>query len=117
MVPKTVCAVVLGAAAAGFGCEASVPSPQASYAAAQVDVGRAQAGGAPEVPEAKLHLQLAQEDLQQAKRLMGFDNERAMSLCDLASTEAELAFSLAKQADAEAQARRAQGQQDLGGGR
>jgi hypothetical protein len=109
MAPKTVWASVLGAALCGVGCGASSgPPPNDSWAAARADVGRAEAGGAPAVPQARLHLQLAQEDLQQAKRLMGDDNKRATSLCAVASTEAQLAFSLAKQATLEDQARKAQ---------
>jgi hypothetical protein len=117
MMPRTVCAVVLGAAASGFGCGgATFAPPQGPWAAAQAEVGRAQASGAPQVPEAKLHLQLAEEDLAQAKRLMGQNDDRAMSLCDVASAEAQLAFSLAKQASAQEQARRAQSEPETGGG-
>jgi hypothetical protein len=50
----------------------------------------------PNVPDAKLHLQLAQEDLQKSKDLMDKDNRRAASLVSLARTEAQLALSLAK---------------------
>jgi hypothetical protein len=108
MVPKTVCAVAVGLLAGAFGCAASVPPPNDQWAAAQADVGRAQSGGAPDLPEARLHLQLALEDLQLAKSLMGNDNSRARSLCALARVEAQLAFSLAKKASAEESARRAQ---------
>ena len=66
MNPKLVCGVVLAAAA--MGCGASFPPPNDQWAAAQADVGRAQAGGAPTNPDAKLHLQLAVEDLQTAKK-------------------------------------------------
>jgi hypothetical protein len=48
-------------------------------------VGRAEAGGAPAVPDAKLHLQLAQEDLQKGKALIGNDNKRAATLIVLCS--------------------------------
>jgi hypothetical protein len=74
----------------------------------QADIGRAQSAGAGEVPSARLHLQMAQEDLLQAKRLMGNDNERARSLTAVAGAEAELALSLAKEAGAEERARQAQ---------
>lgn len=91
-------------AARGLGCGGSIPPPNDAWAAAQGDVGRAQTAGAPDVPAAKLHLQLAQEDLQQSRQLMGKDNDRAASLCAVASTEAQLALSLAAQAKAEQRA-------------
>jgi hypothetical protein len=99
---------MLGAMTGGFGCGAGVPVPNDQWAAAQADVGRAQSAGALDVPEAKLHLQLAQEDLQAAKKLMNTDNDRAASLCAVASNEAQLAVSLARQASAQEQVKKAQ---------
>jgi hypothetical protein len=92
-------------------CGASLPPPSDEWAAAQADVGRAQSGGAPSVPDAKLHLQLAQEDLQKSKDLMDKDNKRAASLVALARVEAQLALSLAKASLAQESAQQAQ--QDL----
>ena len=40
-------------------CGSSLPPPNDEWAQAQADLGRAEAGGAPGVPDAKLHLQLA----------------------------------------------------------
>jgi hypothetical protein len=60
------------------------------------------------VPEAKLHLQLAQEDLAKAKQLIDQDNKRAASLIALAKVEAQLALSLAKQIIAQQAAQKAQ---------
>ena len=97
--------VVLGA------CGGSLPAPSDEWAAAQADVGRAQSGGAPSVPDAKLHLQLAQEDLQKSKDLMDKDNKRAASLVALARVEAQLALSLARASAAQDTAQQAQ--QDL----
>jgi hypothetical protein len=88
-------------------CTSSVPPPNDQWSAAQVAVGRAQAGGAPAVPDAKLHLQLAQEDLQKAKALIGNDNRRAGTLIVLASTEAQLASTLAQAAQAGDEAQQA----------
>lgn len=97
-------------------CGSSLPPPNDDWAQAQADLGRAEAGGAPTVPDAKLHLQLAAEDLQKSKDLMGQDNRRAESLISLARTEAQLALSLAKAshamdgaAQAEADLQRARG--------
>ena len=111
MKPKAVFAVVIAFAGLGAACASSFPPPNNEWAAAQGDVGRAQAGGAPSVPDARLHLQLAEEDLQKAKELIGTDddkNRRALSLTEVARTEAQLALSLAKQAEADGQARQAQ---------
>jgi hypothetical protein len=89
----------------------SLPPPNDEWAAAQADVGRAQASGAPTVPDAKLHLQLAQEDLQKSKDLMDKDNGRATSLVALARVEAQLALIIAKSSQAQDTAM--QVQQDL----
>lgn len=111
---KTLLAVLLGAMALGPGCSASIPPPNSEWAAAEVDVGRAQTGGALDVPEAKLHLQLAQEDLQKSKTLMNDDNAHAARLCAVASSEAQLALSLAMQAKAQDWARAAQAELQKG---
>lgn len=93
-------------------CGGSIPPPNDEWSAAQADVGRAESGGAPAVPDAKLHLQLAQEDLQKSKALMNNqDNERAASLVALARVEAQLALSLARATQAQGEAQQAQ--QDL----
>lgn len=89
-------------------CGSTLPPPNDEWTAANTDVGRAQAGGAPNVPDAKLHLQLAQEKLQQGKDLIDKDNVRAASLIALARAEAQLALSISKASQADAQARQAQ---------
>jgi hypothetical protein len=98
----------IGALATAMGCGSSVPLPTDQWAAAQANVGRAQGGGAPYVPDANLHLQLAMEDLQRCRQLLGKNNGRARSLCALASSEAELALNLAVQAAAQRDALQAQ---------
>jgi hypothetical protein len=99
--------IALASAFACSGCGGSIPPPADELSAAQTDIGRAEAGGAPSVPEAKLHLQLATEDLQKAKDQVDKDNKRATTLVALARAEAQLALSLAKQAAAQAQATQA----------
>jgi hypothetical protein len=89
-------------------CGSSFPPPNDEWAAAQADIGRAESGGAPAVPDAKLHLQLAQEDLQKSKALIDNDNKRAASLIAVARVEAQLALSLAKQQAAQDAAQKAQ---------
>jgi len=85
-----------------------LPPPNTEWAEANNDVGKAEAGGAPSVPDAKLHLQLAQEDLQKSKELINQDNRRASSLVAVARAEAQLALSLAKAQQKQAEARSAQ---------
>ena len=108
MRPIAAFVALLTTSTAGVACEPSAPAPTNPWAAAQANLGRAQAGGAPGVPDANLHLQFAIEDMQKCKQLMGHDNERAASLCALASSEAELALSLAKQVVAQGEALQAQ---------
>jgi hypothetical protein len=108
MTPNPVLAIAVTCAVLFLACASSYPPPNDEWAAAQMDVGRAQSGGAPDVPDAKLHLQLAEEDLQKSKALIGNDNHRAFTLTEVARAEAQLASSLASQAQTEAQARLAQ---------
>jgi hypothetical protein len=89
------------------GCASSAPPPNDQWAAANEQIGRATAT-APAVPDAKLHLQLAQEDLQKSRALIGQDNRRAATLISLATTEAQLATALANAAQAQDAAQRAQ---------
>jgi len=102
--------MVLGglAAACVVGCADSTPPPNDQWAAANEQVGRATAT-APAIPDAKLHLQLAQEDMQKSKALIGSDNRRATTLIALATAEAQLATALANAAQAQDAAQRAQG--------
>jgi len=92
-------------------CGSTLPPAESEYEAARQDVGRAEAGGAPGVPDAKLHLQLAQEDLQKSKQASTQDGKRAASLLSLARTEAQLALSLARASQAQDAAQQAE--QDL----
>jgi hypothetical protein len=78
-------------------CGGSFPPPNDQWSQAKEDVGRAAGGGATQVPDAKLHLQLAQEDLDKGKQLIDQDNKRAASFIALARVEAQLALSLARQ--------------------
>src|SRR5271165_4953686 len=100
----TIALFAVGAAA----CGATLPPPNTEWAEASNDVGKAQAGGAPDVPDAKLHLALAKEDLQKSKDLFNQDNRRASSLVAVARAEAQLALSLARAQKAQADARKAQ---------
>jgi hypothetical protein len=116
MRPSTTIALAVVSSLA-IACGAGGPPPNDEWAAAQADVGRAQAGGADQVPDAKLHLQLAQEDLWKSKQLFNDDNRRAASLIAVARTEAQLALAIAEaaaavddQTQAEAELRKAMSQ-------
>jgi len=64
--------------------------------------------GAPKVPKAALHLQLAKEELQHAKALAAKgDDEEAASLLQRAEVDAELAVALSREASEESEARAA----------
>jgi hypothetical protein len=104
----TALAVALATVPLVAACGSGVPAPRDQWAAAQGDVGRAEASGATNVPEAKLHLQLAVEDVQKARQLIDADNARATTLTGLARAEAQLAMSIAKANAQQDDARQAQ---------
>jgi hypothetical protein len=86
------------------GC-ASYPQPNESLANSTATVRGAEEAGAEQVPDAALHLRLAEEQNEAAKRLMADgDNERAQYLTMRAQTDAELALSLAHEEAANQQA-------------
>jgi hypothetical protein len=93
--------------AVAAGCGASFPPPHDQMASATKEVGRAEQGGASAVPDAKLHLALAQQALAEAKELFEKDNKRAASLISRANAEAELALALSNENKARNEARAA----------
>lgn len=99
--------VVILALAGAIGCGAAHPVPRDQYAAAQLDVGRAQQAASAGAAEARLHAQLAEESLAAARRMMGDDDERAASLIARARAESALAVDLAARAKALAEAQAA----------
>jgi hypothetical protein len=102
---KTSIFVLVALLAAGCG---SYPAPTAKMSSAEAAMRSATEVGAAKVPQAQLHVKLAEEQLAKAKQLMqSGDNERAESLLVRAQADAELALSLAKQANAQTDAQRA----------
>jgi hypothetical protein len=74
---------------------ASHPAPNSKVASSQAAVRAAQESGARSVPQAALHLKLAEEQLQAAKGLIAAeDNERAEFVLLRAQSDAELAIAL-----------------------
>ena len=83
-----------------IGC-ASHPAPTQQVASSLAAVRGAEEAGALQVPEAALHMKLAEEQLQQAQALMSDgDNQRAEDLAVRAYQDAELAIALARENEA-----------------
>lgn len=95
--------VLLGA------CGSSMPPPTDRLASAEAAARSAKELGADNTPKAQLELKLATEQIDQAKKLMADgDNKRADLILQRANADAELAVMLAKEANAKAEAEKAQ---------
>ena len=99
------CAVLL---LVGSAC-ASVPPPTEKMTTAEAAIRGASELGAPKVPRAGLHLQLAQEQVDKAKRLMqdGYHAKAGLAL-QRAQADAELAIAISKENTAIEEAKEAQ---------
>lgn len=96
----TMLSVVLAVAAC-----ASFPPPTNTVATSIAAVRGAEELGAANVPQAALQLQLAQEEIAKAKKLMADgDNERAHYMALRAGNDAELAIVLVREAKARSEA-------------
>jgi hypothetical protein len=85
--------------------------PQDALTAAEASVKGAEVGGAAENPKAALHLKLAKEQIEKAKKAIAEDeNEEAKQWIDRAQADADLALALAKEAKARADAAEANDQ-------
>jgi hypothetical protein len=83
---------------------AGAPAPTERLASAQAAVRAAKEVGAKDVPQAKLHAQLAQEQVDQATKLIeDGENERADSLLRRAQADAELAVAMARESTSQEQ--------------
>jgi hypothetical protein len=93
--------MVIGATLFGLGCGgAAVPTEKLT--AAEASMRAAQEVGANSVPQAELHLKLAEEQVQLARKLSADgDNERAGAVLLRAKADADLALALARDAQAE----------------
>jgi hypothetical protein len=77
---------------------ASAPAPTERMAAAESALRAAKEVGASQVPQAQLHAQLAQEQLDRAHQASADgDNERAERLLLRATADAELALAIARE--------------------
>ncbi|HEX4449599.1 MAG TPA: hypothetical protein VH143_01960 [Kofleriaceae bacterium] len=89
------------------GC-GGVPKPEARISSDEGAIRGAQEAGANAVPEAALHVKLAQEERQQAmSQIEHGDNHRAAMLLARSEADAELALALARQAAATSDADKA----------
>lgn len=90
--------IAIGAILLGIGC-ASTPVPTEQLASTEASVRAAQELGAARVPRAKLHLQLAQNQVARARQLSNDgDNDRAKVVLTRARADAELAVALTREA-------------------
>lgn len=93
--------------AVGSGC-ASAPPPVERMEASQAAIRAAEELGAPKVPQAALHLQLAKEQSEAAKvSLAQGERERGEGLLLRAAADAELALALARENTARDEAQQA----------
>lgn len=106
--PTLVTAGALLALLALAGC-ASYPPPTERLTTTEAAVRGAMEVGATQVPRAALHLKLAQEQTEKAKRLMqdGY-HKRAELTLKRAQADAELAIAIAKESDMKTEAQAAQ---------
>lgn len=89
-------------------CCASHPPPTDNLASAIAAVRGAQEAGAAQVPQARLQLKLAEEQVTQARDMMKKgDNERADYMTLRAYNDAELALALAREQQANTRAQKA----------
>lgn len=106
--PFAPAAIVVAAVLGLAGCGSSLPPPSDRLASAEAASRSARELGADKEPKAALHLKLAQEQIDQAKKLMGDgDNKRADLVLQRASSDAELAVMLAKENAASSEATKA----------
>ncbi|MBX3192160.1 MAG: DUF4398 domain-containing protein [Labilithrix sp.] len=89
-------------------CGGGFPPPSDRLATAEAGARSARELGADKEPKAALHLRLAQEQIDQAKKLMSDgDNKRADLVLQRAGSDAELSVMLAKEHNANAEAQKA----------
>jgi hypothetical protein len=96
VVGRTAIALAIVGVVGVSGCT-SAPVPHAKVASSQAAIRAAQETGSRDVPQAALHLKLAEEQLEQAKKLIRDDEtERASYVLSRAEADAELAVALSR---------------------
>ena len=78
---------------------ATIAAPTEQLIASEAAIHTANEMGAPQIPSAALHLQLAREQADEARRLIDrHQTKRAISLLERARADAELSLALAQEA-------------------
>lgn len=96
--------IAAAVAVLAVGC-GSAPRPEAQIASSEGAIRGASEAGAQSVPQATLHLKLAQEQREAALKLIADgENERGRLMLARSEADAELAIALARQASAEKRA-------------
>lgn len=96
--------LVLGA---GLAACASMPPPHEREANSEAAIRAAREVGAQQIPQAALHLTLAQEQLEKGKALMrDGDNEEAAFMLQRAQADAELALAMTHESQTQMEAQR-----------
>ena len=85
-------------AAFGLGGCAAVSIPPAQLESSEASMRGAEELGASGVPAARLHLQLARDQTDEAKKMAASGNDRAVLVLARAESDAELAVGLAREA-------------------
>ena len=99
---------IIGALAfLAVGC-ASIRIPEESLAREEAAVKSAQELGADNVPQAKLHIKYASDETGDAKKMASNGDDRALVMIARAQSDADLALSLAREAQVHSEAKRAQ---------
>jgi hypothetical protein len=80
-----------------LGCATAPPRPSAILEHNQASLRAAEEVGAQNVPEAKLHLQLAREQTDVARRMAANGDERSELVLARADADAELAIALTRE--------------------
>lgn len=90
--------IACGIAMIGLAACASTPAPHERHANAQAAIRTATEMDAEQVPQAALHLKLAQEQFDRGKALMNDgDNHRATFMLMRAKADAEIALAMARE--------------------
>jgi len=87
------------------GCGSSMPVPATQMTASKADVRAAEEVGAPNNPQAALHLKMARDQITDAQALIkDGENEKATLVLDRADADAQLAIELTHAAQMKAKA-------------
>ena len=104
VVDRTAIALAIVGVVGASGC-ASYPVPNTKMASSEAAIRAAHETGSREVPQAALHLKLAEEQLEEAKKLIrDNENERASYVLSRAEADAELALALSRAESSKAKA-------------